>query len=225
MILAAHPDDEILGCGATAARLIDEGFRGKSVILSQGMLSRGEEYRENLGELHDATLSANNILGIDDVKFHDYPDNAFDTVPRLEIIKCVEQEIDDFQPDIIFTHFGHDLNIDHRRTFEAVLTACRPIPGEKQPDIYSFFVPSSTDWTDGNCMKSFVPNVFVDVSASIERKLEALNCYTTEMREYPHSRSLESIRIFSQYWGNRVGIKWCEPLILVRKIMNNSIIF
>ena len=219
MIFAAHPDDEILGCGATAARYVVEGYTGRCIILSQGMLSRGEDFRKKTEWLKKDSEEANKIIGINDISFYNFPDNSFDSVPLLEIIKTIEMEIFDFKPDVIFTHFGQDLNIDHRRTFEAVMTACRPVPGFLNPDIYSFYIPSSTDWVDGFCLKPFYPNFFVDVSEYIEIKLKALSCYTSEMREYPHSRSIQAMRIFSQYWGNRIGFEFVEPMILIRKIL------
>ena len=220
LIIAAHPDDEILGCGATVAKMIDQGWEAKSVILGQGMVSRGVEDEERaLKQLREDARRANHELGIADVAFYDFPDNAFDRVPLLEIIKVVEKEVSNYKPDIIFTHFGGDLNIDHRRTFEAVLTATRPQPSFFNPTIYSFFIPSSTDWVDGFILKSFMPNIYFDVEGYIEKKLNALKCYTTEMRNYPHSRSIESLRIFSKYWGNRVGLNYVEPFILVRKIV------
>jgi len=219
LVIAAHPDDEILGCGGTIARYIAEGWSAQSIILGQGMLSRGKEHIKFLNILRDSARKANSFLGIENIKFYDFPDNAFDSVSLLKIVKIVEHEIFEYKPDIVFTHHGSDLNIDHRRTFEAVVTACRPQPGFKHPDIYTFFVPSSTDWIDGRILENFVPNTFVDIENYIEKKLQALSYYKSEMREYPHPRSVESLRIFSNYWGNRVGKRYVEPLCLIRKII------
>ncbi len=217
--IAAHPDDEMLGCGGTLALAASKGDKVRSVILGQGLLSR-KHPETSLNTLQEDSRKANRILGVDSTGFYELPDNAFDTVSLLSIVQIVEQEISSYSPDIIFTHYGHDLNVDHRRTFEAVLTACRPQPGFKNPDIYSFFVSSSTDWIDGNLFLSYAPNVYVDISATIERKLEALSYYRSEMKEYPHSRSIEALRIFSKYWGNRIGREYAEPFILIRKIDN-----
>lgn len=220
LIVAAHPDDEILGCGATVAKMISKGWNAKSVILGQGMLSREIENSENaLKSLKNDSLKANHEIGIKEVIFYEFPDNSFDSVPLLKIIKVLEREIEEYRPNIIFTHYGGDLNIDHRKTFEAVLTATRPMPNSLKPTLYSFFIPSSTDWVDGFVLKNFIPNVFFDVEEYIERKIKALEHYVTEMRNYPHSRSMESVRIFSKYWGNRVGLNYVEPFILVRKII------
>jgi len=221
MVIAAHPDDEMLGCGGTLIKHSKKGDLIKTLILGQGMLSRGED-ESILNQLRADSKKANDIIGVNDLKFFDFPDNAFDSVPLLNIIKVVEKEIDDYEPDIIYTHFSNDLNIDHRRTFEAVMTACRPQPAFKNPDIYSFFIQSSTDWISSTEATQFVPNVFVDVEDEIEQKIEALKTYQTEMKEYPHSRSLESIRVFSQYWGTRVGKLYAEPFVLVRSVRDHA---
>ncbi len=218
LIIAAHPDDEILGCGATAAKMISEGSQGRTIILGEGQRSRGTG-EENLAVLRESASAANKKIGISEVRLHAFPDNAFDSVRLLDIVKLVEKEVCEFEPDILFTHYGDDLNIDHRITFQAVLTACRPQSESFLPDIYSFFIPSSTDWTDGYCFRSFTPNVFVDVRNHLDTKLEALSCYTTEMRNYPHSRSIDAVRIFSSYWGNRVGLSCAEPFVLVRSFL------
>lgn len=217
LIIAAHPDDEILGCGATVAKLIQNGGVARSIILGQGMISRGADFSALETLRNDATI-ANEILGIHQVSFYDFPDNSMDSVPLLEITKVVESEIARFCPDLIFTHFGNDLNVDHRITFQAVITACRPQPGLATAEIYSFFVPSSTDWIDGYILRPFVPNTFIDVSDTIEEKILALKNYQSEMKSSPHSRSLDSLRVFSRYWGMRVGKEYVEPFVLVRKV-------
>ncbi len=218
MVIAAHPDDELLGCGGTIAKLIENGYEAKTILLSQGLLSRGQEHIKNLKRHKENLIKANKELGIEKIEIYDFPDNSFDSVPLLKIIKIVEKEIFEYNPNIIFTHYGDDLNIDHRKTFEAVMTACRPQPKTINPKIYSFFIPSSTDWVDGNSLKTFTPNTYVNIEKYIDKKIEALSFYETEMKEYPHSRSLEALKIISQYWGNRVGLKYAEPLKLIRNV-------
>lgn len=216
MVIAAHPDDEILGCGATVARFIEDGWQGKTIILSQGGLSRGEEFRFQLEEVKKNAIDANKTIGITNLDFLDFPDNQFDSISLLEIIKQLQPKINN-EPSIIFTHHYDDLNIDHRRTFEAVMTIFRP-QGGQNPKIFSFFIPSSSDWVDGAHFKHFEPNFFVDVHTTIHKKLDALKYYKTEMKPYPHSRSIDSLKIFSQYWGNRVGLEYVEPFYFVRGI-------
>ncbi|MDP3396785.1 MAG: PIG-L deacetylase family protein [Methanoregula sp.] len=219
LTVASHPDDEILGCGGTIKKFTESGSEVCTVILGEGMLSRGDANANAVGKLQKHCKKANEIIGVKDLREFSFPDNAFDSVPLLNIVKVVEDTIDDFKPDVIFTHHGGDLNIDHRLTFQAVLTGCRPQGFKKSPEIYSFFIPSSTDWTDGYVLNHFMPTMYVDVSDQIESKIAALSEYKTEMREYPHSRSLESVRIISQYWGNRVGLHFAEPFTLIRRIL------
>jgi LmbE family N-acetylglucosaminyl deacetylase len=221
MVIAAHPDDELLGCGGTLIKHSKNGDHIKTLILGQGMLSRGED-ESILIKLRADAKRANDIVGVNELKFFDFPDNAFDSIPLLNIIKTVEKEIDEYEPDIIYTHFSNDLNVDHRRTFEAVMTATRPQPGMKNPEIYSFCIQSSTDWISSNESVQFIPSVFVDVEKEIEQKLLALEAYETEMKDYPHSRSLKSVEIFSQYWGTRVGKKYVEPFVLVRSVREDA---
>lgn len=219
LIIAAHPDDEILGCGATAAKLVDNGWEGQIVIMSQGGMARGESFSAMMAEVKKNAITANKIVGITNLTWFDLPDNAFDSLPILEITKKIETLIKDFSPRIIFTHYHGDLNVDHRKVFEAVMISCRPQPGFCNPDIYSFFIASSSDWGDGTYFKQFSPNAFCNVEKTIGVKLEALKCYKTEMRDKPHSRSIESVETFSRYWGNRVGYYYVEPFDHVRSFI------
>src|SRR6185503_7438626 len=219
LIIAAHPDDELLGCAGTVCKYIEQGYKAVSVILGEGMTSRGESFRSKLKELQGHAQLANKTIGIKTVHFESFPDNQFDSRPLLEIIKVVEKYVAKYKPSIIFTHFDGDLNVDHYQTFQAVMTACRPQPGFDHPDIYCFEVPSSTDYNDIRQETAFVANVYEDISATIDLKIKALAHYKTEMRDYPHSRSLEAIRILAQYRGVKVGLKFAEAFKLVRKIV------
>ena len=221
LIIAAHPDDELLGAGATVCRWIEEGAAAKSLILATGLLSRDPKHDTTstpLEALRSDAQAANAHLGIQEIEFLDFPDNAMDRMPLLEVVKAVEKEIASYRPTIILTHFSQDLNIDHRITFQAVMTACRPQNGRDHPEIYSFFIPSSTDWIDPQTHPSFCPNLYVDVKTTIQKKIKALSHYTTEMKPYPHSRSLGAVLNHAQYWGNRVGLQYAEPLIMIRKV-------
>ena len=217
LVVAAHPDDEVIGCGATTALLIRDGWEGRTVILGEGLSARGETPMDNEQLMEDAR-TANRILGMGDLAGYRLPDNAFDTVPLLKIIRIVEDEVRRFLPDLIFTHHGGDLNLDHRRTFQAVLTACRPQPGFRHPDLYSFYVPSSSEWGDGTVLPPFIPDTYVDVETTLDLKVQALSCYPSEVRDHPHPRSVEGISNAARYWGNRVGLSAAEPFSLVRRI-------
>ena len=218
LIVAAHPDDEILGCGGTAARLAAEGHEIYTAILGEGITARDDtrdrEKREtDITQLRTHIHEANHIIGVKEVFTYDFPDNRFDSVPLLDIVKAVEKLKLTLKPDIIFTHYEHDLNIDHRVTSRAVMTASRPMQGEIVKEIYSFEILSSTEW---NYPLTFSPNCFYDISATIGAKVAAMEKYPGELREYPHPRSLQGIRLNAQQWGMKTGFAFAEAFQVVR---------
>jgi LmbE family N-acetylglucosaminyl deacetylase len=220
LIAAAHPDDEVLGCGGTAARLVKEGNEVYTLILGEGITSRDDtrkrEKRETeITQLKKQIHQANAVIGVKEVFTYDFPDNRFDSVPLLDIIKVIENIKNKVKPGIVFTHYEQDLNIDHRVTYRAVLTAMRPTAGETVKEIYSFEVLSSTEW---NFPLRFSPDVFFDISETIESKLSAMEKYQSELKEYPHPRSLKGIRLNAEQWGMKTGLKYAEAFKLVRLV-------
>ena len=218
LIAAAHPDDEILGCGGTISRLVNEGHKVYTLILGEGITSRDErrdrkKREEEIKELKKQINKANKIIGVKKVFTFDFPDNRFDSIPLLTIIKKVEKIKNQIKPDIIFTHFNNDLNIDHKKTYEAVLTATRPIKNETVKTIYSFEVLSSTEW---KFPVTFSPNVFFDISKTIDKKIEAIKKYKNELHSFPHPRSVETILTNAKLWGSKSGMKYAEAFELVR---------
>lgn len=221
LIIAAHPDDEILGCGGTITKLSKNNIVS-ALILVDAITSRtGDFSNEERKDLKMETKNSHDIIGIKNTFFESFPDNEFDKLPLLNLIKTVSNYIEKIKPDIIFTHHHGDLNIDHRKTFQAVLTACRPQPNLKHPDIYCFEIPSATDWQTYLGENSFRPNIFIDISDTINLKLKALECYESEMRDYPHSRSIKGVEIMAQDWGRKVGKKFVEAFELIRSIKEN----
>ena len=218
LIIAAHPDDELLGCAATVYKYVQQGATAVSVILGEGLRARGKASGKQLSELKKHAIDANAKIGVSKVHFDNLPDNQFDSVPILKIIKIIEKYIAKYSPDIVFTHFSNDLNVDHQLTFKAVITACRPQPGFKHPDIYCFEVPSSTDYALISMHSAFVPNVYINIENEIDIKLAALAKYKTEMRSFPHTRSIAGIKILSQYRGVAAGLKFAEAFQLIRRI-------
>ncbi|HEC1790123.1 TPA: PIG-L family deacetylase, partial [Campylobacter lari] len=205
LIIAAHPDDEVLGCFGTIAKYIQQGYEAYTLILGEGKTSR-EINSENEQEiLEDELFKANNLLGIKKVFRKFFPDNAFDKIPLLEIVKSIEEVKNEIKPNIIFTHYEKDLNIDHQITYKATITATRSLQEESVKEIYSFEILSSTEW---NYPLSFQPNVFFDISETLDLKLKAMSFYQSELRNYPHPRSLEGIKINAQYQGMRVGLQY-----------------
>lgn len=220
LIVAAHPDDEVLGCFGTVSKLIKEGYEAYTLILGEGKTSRLdtrkiEENKEQLEILNDEIKKANDIIGIKKCFVYDFPDNRFDSVDLLDIIKVISKIKEEIKPDIIFTHYENDLNIDHKITYQAVITATRPLENESVKEIYSFEILSSTEW---QYPISFSPDVFFDIQDTIELKLNAMQCYKSELCLYPHPRSIEGIELNAKYNGMRVGKNYVEAFKSVRVI-------
>lgn len=222
LVIAAHPDDEVLGCGATAARLVIEGHDVHFAILGEGITSRHRNRADvdpaQVAALHQKAHAAAAKLGVKSLILHKLPDNRLDTVPLLDIVKIIEDLVDRMKPEIIYTHHGGDLNIDHGVIHRAVLTATRPLAGQPVQEIYAFEVPSATDWAFQRLELSFRPNVFVDVSRTLEAKIAAMACYETEVRQFPHPRSPEALRALAVRWGSVTGFAAAEAFELVRSI-------
>ena len=221
LILVAHPDDEVLGCGGTIAKLADEGASIHVAFLADGVLSRAGDKESQQVDLQIRRASAQkacNILGVKSVFFGDFPDNRMDTVALLDITKVVEELIAKHQPEMVFTHHVGDVNIDHRRLHEAVVTACRPQLGHSVKTLLCFEVPSSTEWQLPGSAPAFTPNWFVDISDTLDRKLAALDAYAAELRAWPHPRSLQGVEHLAHWRGATVGVDAAEAFILGRQL-------
>jgi len=221
LIIAAHPDDEVLGCGGTVARLVREGAEVHTLILGQGITGRGgsedaDQTKKALARLVEDAKQANDALGVAQVYFKSIIDNRFDTLPLLDIVKIIEGVKNKIRPDTVFTHYAGDLNIDHQITYKAVITATRPVREESVKRLYSFEVLSSTEW---NYPLSFSPDVFVDISRTIELKCQALCKYHSELRNFPHPRSVEAVQANAKIWGAKAGLQSAEAFKCVRVIM------
>ncbi len=221
LVLAAHPDDEVLGCGGTIAKYADDGVIVNVAFLADGVFSRAAEpaiQQQELSYRRNAAQSACEILGVKSVSFGDFPDNRMDTVPLLEITQAVERLIDHHRPDTVFTHHAGDVNIDHRRVHEAVVTACRPQAGHPVKTLLCFEVPSSTEWQLPGSAPVFAPNWFVDISATLECKLAALDAYAAELRAWPHPRSPQGVAHLAHWRGATIGVDAAEAFVLGRQV-------
>lgn len=222
LVAAAHPDDEVLGCGGTIARLAHEGHSVFLGIMGQGITSRhstaGESEKSAVDALRACSHRVADLLGIKEIIFHDLPDNRFDTVPLLDIAKIVEDLVLRFRPSVIYTHHAGDLNVDHQVLHRAVLTASRPTAGSSVKELYAFEVPSSTEWSFGQLQPIFSPNVFVDIKNTLATKIAAIKLYRTEIRDFPHPRSDEALRALARFRGSATGLEAAEAFILIRKI-------
>ena len=209
LVICAHPDDEILGGAATFRKHILAGDEVYCLILGEGAVMHGISQED----LKQQTREAGKIIGFKKIYFHGFPDNRLDTVPLLDVIRIVERHVKEIQPDTVYTHHS-DLNIDHETVRRASLTACRPGCSTVK-EIYCFETPSSTEWAfDG----SFKPNIFVDILQTLGDKLEAMECYATETREYPHPRSHRALKSRAEYWGQVAGVEYAEAFELIRSI-------
>ena len=222
LIIAAHPDDEVLGCGGTIARLTGEGHDVYVAILGEGITSRYDKREQAdqaiLKELQNRSRKVSKLLGVKELFLFDFPDNRFDTVSLLDIVKTLEKLINRLQPQIVYTHHGGDLNIDHVITHRAVMTATRPVENCSVKELYTFEVPSSTEWAFGQFQPAFQPNVFMDISATLETKIQAMQIYESEARHFPHPRSSQVLRAIAERWGSSVGLPAAEAFQLARSI-------
>jgi N-acetylglucosamine malate deacetylase 1 len=216
LVVAAHADDEALGCSGTIARHVKNGDLVHLLFMTNGVGSRLTGNNEAQARLNLAHRAAD-IMGVTSMENFDFPDNRMDTLPLLDIVKEIESKIKEIQPDVIYTHHIGDLNIDHQITHKAVITACRPQPGFCVEEIYAFEVLSSTEWqTPGET--PFCPNVFINITDYIDIKKQVLKVYSEEMHQPPHSRSIiNSIRL-SALRGSSVGIEYAETFLLIRVI-------
>ncbi len=211
LIIVAHPDDEVLGCGATIIKHIKNGDKVQVVFLADGFSSR-----DNSDSRYGLAEKVSKFLGCERPIFLNLPDNQLDAIPLLKIIQKVEESIENFQPNIVYTHHFGDLNIDHQITHRAVITACRPVPSFCVKEIYSFETLSATHWQSPSMGDIFNPNCFIDVTDFMEQKMEALRHYDGEMREAPHARSYELVDNLAKFRGGLVGVKAAEAFCVER---------
>lgn len=224
LVVAAHPDDEILGCGGSLLYFKSKGYKIRVIFMSDGESSRNLKNKKKEKQLitlrkNQAKLVSKKSKFINPV-FFDYPDNQMDTISLLEIVKKVENEIKNFKPSIIFTHFENDLNVDHKVAFNAVLTATRPKSKTFVEKIFCFEISSSTNFSFYNDKnKVFNPNVYIDISKFIKKKLTLLQIYKSEMRPWPHPRSIQGLKNLAKNRGSEIGSKFAEAFINIREII------
>jgi len=218
LLIAAHTDDEVLGCGGAIARHAASGDDVVAIHLTDGVGARDGADATDVELRSEASQQSADVLGFEWVDSGCFPDNQLDTVPLLELVKFVEKTKRAYQPDLVYTHHGGDLNVDHRLTFQATMTAFRPQPSEKRVEIRSFEVPSSTEWSHRTMGGEFRPNLYVDISEHWEAKQAALEAYAAEIRPAPHSRSMDGLNELTGRRGSEVGVQRAEAFELIRRI-------
>lgn len=221
LVIASHPDDEVLGMGGTITKLVKNGCMVDVMIVTDGSSS---QYRnsDHLAEIIEAkkmeTRNCADVLGVRDVYYGELPDMKLDTIPHIMINQTIEEVIGKVQPDTVFTHFWGDVNCDHQNVYKSTLVATRPVMGQVVKELYCYRVPSSTEWTPNKADTMFMPNFFVDIEEFAEQKYKAFVCYATELRDYPHPRSVQYLRETDKAAGIRVGVSAAEEFVLLRKL-------
>ena len=221
LVIAAHPDDEVLGCGGTLLKLARAGAEIHLAFLADGIGARNPDPAQRQAELDQrraAARAAADILGAASIHFDVLPDNRLDSIPLLDLTQRVEALIARYRPTTLFTHHVGDLNIDHHRTHQAVMTACRPQSGHPVRTLLCFEVPSSTEWQPPGSGTPFTPNWFVDIGATLDGKLAALAAYAAEVRDWPHPRSREGVQYLARWRGATLGCEAAEAFMLARHL-------
>ncbi|MBV5340360.1 MAG: PIG-L family deacetylase [Deltaproteobacteria bacterium] len=215
LIIAAHPDDEILGCGGTAALHARDGDDVHSIIVCEGESLRYGNVP--VGQLEQANAAARH-LNVKKVHWLGFRDQHLDTHTLIDIVTPLEHVVDEIQPSIVYCQFGGDINRDHQILFQAALVALRPTRAFLR-SIYAFDTASSTEW---GYPRSFIPDTWIDISETLDQKLEALSCYTSELREYPHPRSTDGLRGRAAGWGTQCCMKSAEVFMTIRSVYRNG---
>jgi len=231
LVIAAHPDDEVLGMGGTIKKLSTSGNEIKTIFLSTGILARRviqtkssdkvytekflEQYKNKLVELRRDAKNAAKVLGINEIDFMDFPDNEMDTISNLQITRTIENELMEFKPSVVYMPTKYDVNVDHQAVYNATVTATRPSKNTHVKEVISFEIPSSTEWY---FPAEFSPNVFVDITKQINSKINALKKYKHEIRQFPHPRSVVALEAIAKRWGSVSGFQYAEAFSLVRKL-------
>lgn len=222
LIVVAHPDDEVLGMGGTIAKLTIKGIEVHLLIVTDGSSSQYKDsanLKQIILDKKNETNNAAEALGIKSVIYGGLPDMRLDAIPHTDINNVIEKAVDSIRPDTVFTHFWGDVNKDHQAVYESTLIAVRPQAGQIVKELYCYSVPSSTEWNPCKADSMFMPNVYVEIEDYKEQKYEAMVAYATELRNYPHPRSVQHLRELDIAVGLQVGLKATESFVCLRKVM------
>lgn len=219
LVVGAHPDDETLGAGGTIARYAAAGSEIWVCIVCDGVTAR----HDRVGLQRRCAEDACAVLGVDKVVFCELPDQQLDALALIDVVRPLEECVERLRPDIVLTHFKDDVNQDHRMVFDATMVATRPSPMQSVRTVMCYETASSTEWAAPFQGGVFAPNVFVDISHTLDRKVDAMRCYAgthmSEVKEYPHPRSLEAVEIYAKRQGVVVGTRAAECFMLVREVL------
>ena len=216
LAVVAHPDDEILGCGGTLALHVQAGDHVTVIIAADGR--PGEGNTEDKPQRRCAGRAMAEI-GVSDIRMLGFPDQRLDTFPLTEIIEPIEKIVQEVRPMVVYCQYGGDINRDHQILFKAALVSTRPMESFVRA-LYAFDTASSTEWA---YPRTFVPDTWVDISRTIEEKLKALACYKSEVRDYPHPRSLEGLRHRAEAWGTQCCVEAAEVFMTIRRVLRGGL--
>lgn len=214
LVIAAHPDDEVLGMGGTIALHSDRGDAVRILVVTDGSSTQYPGDAEIRARKEGEARAAAAELGVTDYVHLDFPDMRLDTLAHVDVNRVVEEHMRDHEPEVVYA-VQPDVNLDHRALFDAVAVATRPTPGQPVRRLLTYAPTSSTEWTPA-VLNWFVPNWYVDVTDTLERKVAAFAHYETERREYPHPRSERAVRAAASFHGSACGCEYAEPFVLVR---------
>lgn len=218
LVVVAHSDDESISMAGTIAKHVKKGDKVYVVSMTNGVSSRHYADADQVEHREISSDLASKELGFQWVARYDFKDNAMDGYPLIEVVKAVEKVKSEYKPTLVYTHSGADLNVDHRVVANAVLTAFRPQPNENCKELRLFEVASATDYGNKAITGSFEPNLFVNISDEWSSKVRALEAYSSEMHDCPHSRSIKGIENLAKLRGNQIGYKLAEAFEVLRKI-------
>ncbi len=217
LVIGAHPDDEVLGSGGTIARLSAAGEDVHVLIVTDGSSTQYPGDQVKRAQKKEELEACCRTLGVSEVVHGELPDMQLDTIPHTRLNAFIGDHVATFRPDTIYTHYP-DVNRDHVRIFESTLVVARPRPGGLVKRLLVYPTPSATEWDVPVLKRPFVATTYVDIEAHLETKIEALSCYDTEIRPYPHPRSADAIRAIAASVGIKVGLKAAEEFMLLRDV-------
>lgn len=220
LVLAPHCDDEILGCGGTIAKYIDTSVPVYVAIVTNGNLGAPEIFpKKGTEKVRSEARKAHDLLGVTETFFLDFPAPRLDTIPSYKLSIELNKLFERLEITTLYIPHRGDIHKDHRITFESALVASRPIDNCTVNKIYAYETLSETEWAPPFGDDVFIPTVFEDISGKyLQKKIEAFKCYETQLKHFPHSRSIKSIEVLSNMRGSTVGISNAEAFMLVREI-------
>jgi LmbE family N-acetylglucosaminyl deacetylase len=215
-VIGAHPDDELIGAGATLAMLVRSGAQVHAAVVCDG--ASGRRFPGGAAALERDGQRAAEVMGFASLRFLGLPGQRLDTVPAAELTELIQGVLDEVRPHMLYTHIPDDLDIDHGLVAKAAWLACRPDCRDGLRRFAAFEAPSSAEWAWAAEGAGLRPNLFVDVADTLDTKIAALGCYETKARDYPHPSSMRALRERAAFWGSQVGCGVAEPFRILRQV-------